>query len=161
MNNKNLLIGAGVVVVGYLLYKKSQNKVNQTQYSKECLDKLKRRLEQEDVKPANFEKIFLENCEKSKNKIQRGDLGMPIATLGSNEQWKDIELSLKVGKLPDEFVVKSNGYATRYYQVRGNWGSTVYGQGFRTDGSIGGSPPIKISNDEFLKAYDIFLKQPK
>ena len=26
MNNKNLLIGAGVVIVGYLLWKKSQSK---------------------------------------------------------------------------------------------------------------------------------------
>jgi hypothetical protein len=25
MKNKNLLIGAGVIIVGYLLYKKSQN----------------------------------------------------------------------------------------------------------------------------------------
>ena len=68
MKNKNLLIGAGVVVVGYLLWKKSQNKVNKTQYSKECYESLQGRLMQEDVKPPNFEKDFLENCEKSKNK---------------------------------------------------------------------------------------------
>jgi hypothetical protein len=67
MKNKNLLIGAGVVVVGYLLWKKSQSKVNQTQYSKECYDSLQSRLMQEDVKPANFEKDFLERCQKITN----------------------------------------------------------------------------------------------
>ena len=70
MNNKNLLIGVGVVVVGYLLWKKIQSKVNKTQYSKECLDGLERALQNENVKPPNFEKIFLENCEKSKNEIK-------------------------------------------------------------------------------------------
>jgi len=69
MENKKLLIGAGVIVVGYLLWKKSQNKVNTTQYSKECLDKLQRRLEQEDVKPTNFSKDFLENCKKSERDL--------------------------------------------------------------------------------------------
>ena len=68
MNNKNLLIGAGVVIVGYLLWKKSQNKVNQTQYSKECYDSLQGRLMQEDVKPPNFEKTFLEICRKTELK---------------------------------------------------------------------------------------------
>lgn len=58
LDKKNILIGAGVVIVGYLLWKKSQSKVNTTQYSKECYDELKSRLMQEDVKPANFQKIF-------------------------------------------------------------------------------------------------------
>jgi hypothetical protein len=69
MENKKLLIGAGVVVVAYLLWKKSQNKVNTKQYSKECYDSLKFALQQENVKPANFSRDFLENCEKSKNTL--------------------------------------------------------------------------------------------
>jgi hypothetical protein len=161
MENKKLLIGAGVLVVAYLLWKKSKNKVNTKQYSKECYEGLERALQMENVKPANFSRNFLENCEKSKNEIKKDSLGQPKVTQGSKEQWEAIELGLKVGKLPNEFIVKSNGYATRYYQVRGTLGSTVYMQSFRTDGSIGSSPPIKISYDEFLKAYDVFLKQPK
>jgi hypothetical protein len=67
MKNKNLLIGVGVVVVGYLFWKKSQSKVNQTQYSKECYDSLQSRLMQKDAKPANFQKDFLERCQKITN----------------------------------------------------------------------------------------------
>lgn len=37
MENKNILIGAGVVVVAYLLWKKSQSKsLKSRQYSMEC-----------------------------------------------------------------------------------------------------------------------------
>jgi len=68
MENKKLLIGAGVVVVAYLLWKKSQSKVNTTQYSKECLDGLERALQQENVKPPDFEKTFLEKCRKTELK---------------------------------------------------------------------------------------------
>jgi len=68
MENKKLLIGAGVVIVGYLLWKKSQSKVNQTQYSKECYDSLKIALQQENVKPPDFEKTFLEKCRKTELK---------------------------------------------------------------------------------------------
>jgi hypothetical protein len=68
MENKKLLIGAGVVVVGYFLWKKSQSKVNQTQYSKECYDSLQSRLMQQDVKPPDFEKTFLEKCRKTELK---------------------------------------------------------------------------------------------
>jgi hypothetical protein len=86
---------------------------------------------------------------------------MPRVTEGSKEEWKAIELRVKVDKLPDEFIVKSNGYATRYYKVKETFIPTLYKRSFTTDGSDGGSPPIKISNDEFLKAYDVFLQQPK
>jgi hypothetical protein len=68
MENKKLLIGAGVVVVAYLLWKKSQSKVNTTQYSKECLDRLERALQLEYVKPPDFEKTFLEKCRKTELK---------------------------------------------------------------------------------------------
>ena len=163
MNNKNILIGAGVVIVGYLLWKKSQknsqNALNETQYSKECLDGLERALQQENVKYPNFEKIFLEKCRKTeiKNKpVESGrNLGMPQVTSDP-----DFELLGQVAKLPNEFVVKSNGYNTRYYKDK-IYSGVNYKQSFRTDGSIGGAPPIKILNDEFLKAYDVFLKQPK
>jgi hypothetical protein len=68
MENKKLLIGAGVVVVAYLLWKKSQSKVNTTQYSKECLNGLERALQLEYVKPPDFEKTFLEKCRKTELK---------------------------------------------------------------------------------------------
>ena len=180
MENKNLLIGAGVIVVGYLLWKKSQNNsvansnVITPQYSKECYDELKMRLQQKDVKEPDFEKTFLEKCRKTElkkgvvtpkaNEIQRDELGYPQVKRPMGLAMPlnpDFELGLKVGKLPDEFVIKSNGFNTRYYQVRGMFGSTVYMQSYRTDGSIGSSPPMKISNEEFLKAYDVFLQQPK
>jgi hypothetical protein len=169
MNNKNILIGAGVIVLGYLLWKKSQknsqNALNETQYSKECLDGLKGALQQENVKPPNFEKTFLENCQKNENikaneiknkPVESGrNLGMPQVTSDP-----DFELLGQVAKLPNEFVVKSNGYNTRYYKDK-NFSGVNYKHSFRTDGSIGSAPPIKISNSEFLKAYDVFLKQPK
>lgn len=158
MNNKNILIGAGVVIVGYLLWKKSQNKVNQTQYSKECLDGLERALQQENVKYPDFEKIFLEKCRKTeiKNKpVESGrNLGMPQVTLDP-----DFKLLGQVAKLPNEFVVKSNGYNTRYYKDK-IFSGVNYKQPYSTTGDSG-VMPIKISNDEFLKAYDVFLKQPK
>ena len=169
MKNKNLLIGAGVVVVAYLLWKKSQNKVNQTQYSKECLDGLERALQQENVKYPDFEKTFLEICRKTelKNKpVESGrNLGMPRVTADPV-----VELDWQIlSKIPNEFTVKSNGFNTRYYK---NIDKTltgfdrfrvtdVYSQSFRTDGSIGTSPPIKISVREFSDAYSVFLKQPK
>ena len=71
MENKKLLIGAGVVIVGYLLWKKSKtNSVTNSnvitpQYSKECYDELKIRLQQEDAKPPDFQNIFLEKCRKT------------------------------------------------------------------------------------------------
>jgi hypothetical protein len=76
MKNKNLLIGAGVVVVGYLLWKKSKtnsvinNNIIAPQYSKECLNELKKALQQKNVKPANFQKDFLESCKKSENELK-------------------------------------------------------------------------------------------
>ena len=60
MNNRNLLIGAGVLVVGYLLYKKSKSNVKE--YSENCKAQLESRLMQQDVKPPNFENDFLEKC---------------------------------------------------------------------------------------------------
>jgi hypothetical protein len=83
MENKKLLIGAGVVVVAYLLWKKSQSNsvansnIITPQYSKECYDSLKIALQQENVKSPDFEKTFLEKCEKTKNKIQKDSLGQP------------------------------------------------------------------------------------
>jgi len=164
MENKKLLIGAGVVIVGYLLWKKSQSKVNQTQYSKECYDSLQSRLMQEDVKPANFSRDFLENCKKSENEKKspsnKGGLAMPIIEL----DWSILS------KIPNEFTVKSNGFNTRYYKnIDKNLTGfssqfsvpELYSQSFRTDGSIGSSPPLKISTREFSDAYSVFLKQPK
>jgi hypothetical protein len=39
MNNKNILIGTGVVIVGYLLWKKSQKKSLQSPKQMECESK--------------------------------------------------------------------------------------------------------------------------
>ena len=67
MKNKNILyglLGAGALAVFYFWNKNQKPKT----YSKECLDSLNRRLEQEDVKPPNFEKDFLENCAKNEKK---------------------------------------------------------------------------------------------
>ena len=68
LDKKNILIGAGIIIVGYLLWKKSQTKVNTTQYSKECLDGLEKALQMEYVKPPDFEKTFLEKCRKTELK---------------------------------------------------------------------------------------------
>jgi hypothetical protein len=113
MKNRNLLLGAGVVLVGYLLWKKSQSKVNQTQYSKECYDSLQSRLMQEDVKPANFEKDFLERCQKITNeanfqvknkpnnipnampKVERGGNAMPVV----ESNWSILSETTKINKL--------------------------------------------------------------
>ena len=67
MKNKKLLYG--LLAVGALagLYFWNKNKKQKT-YSKECMDSLNRRLEQEDVKKPNFEKDFLENCAKNEKR---------------------------------------------------------------------------------------------
>lgn len=178
MKNKNLLIGAGVLVVGYLLWKKSQSKVNQTQYSKECLDELERALQQEVVRPANFKKDFLERCQKLTNEanLQVKNKSNNLPTLMPKSGTRDLRIPVVISDLsilsniPNEFTVKSNGSNTRYYK---NIDKTLtgfaysfsvpelYAHSHRTDGLIGGLPPIKISVRQFSDAYSQFLKQPK
>ena len=66
----------------------------------------------------------------------------------------------KVEIIPNEFTIKSNGYNTRYF--KGSGGVFTYWKNpYKTDGSIGGVQPYNIEVDEFIKAYDEFLKQPK
>jgi hypothetical protein len=67
MKNKKLLYGLlGIgAIAGFYFYNK--NKMPKT-YSKKCQDDLDRRLMQEDVKPANFSKDFLERCAKNEQK---------------------------------------------------------------------------------------------
>ncbi len=169
MENKKLLIGAGVVVVGYLLWKKSQtnsvanSNVITPQYSKECYDELQIRLQQKDLKEPDFQKTFLEKCEKTKNKVNlpsnKGGYAMP-----------EIELDWSIlSKIPNEFIVKSDGFNTRYYK---NIDKTLtgfasqfsvpelYKQPYSTTG-MSGVMPTKISVREFSDAYSVFLKQPK
>jgi len=138
MKNTNLLIGAGVVIVGYLLYKKSQN------------DELNKRV-QNMTKTDENEKNLPSN---------KGGYAMPIIEL----DWSILS------KIPNEFTIKSNGFNTRYYKnIDKNLTGfssqfsvpELYSQSFRTDGSIGSSPPLKISTREFSDAYSVFLKQPK
>ncbi len=136
IDNKNLLIGAGVVIVGYLLWKKSKK------------DELNKRVQ-------NLTK-FVDDSTKFRGEMgMKPNLGMPQVTSDP-----DFELLGQVAKLPNEFVVKSNGYDTRYYKDK-IFSGVNYKQSFRTDGLIGGVAPIKISNSEFLDAYSVFLKQPK
>jgi hypothetical protein len=76
-----------------------------------------------------------------------------------------------LSKIPSEFIVKSNGFNTRYYKSPIDKNLTgfsamlsvpdVYKHSSVTDGSIGGSSPIKITIREFSDAYNEFLKQPK
>jgi len=169
MENKKLLIGAGVVIAGYLLWKKSQNKVNTKQYSKECLEGLERALQRDNEKPANFSRNFLENCEKSKNEIKKDSLGQPKVKIGENAL-PVVELDWSIlSKIPNEFTVKSDGFNTRYYKnidkTLTGFASTfsvpdVYMQPYSTTG-FSGVMPTKISVREFSDAYSKFLKQPK
>jgi hypothetical protein len=67
MKNKKLiygLLGIGAIA-GFYFWKK--NKMPKT-YSKKCQDDLNIRLMQEDVKPDNFSKDFLERCSKTEKK---------------------------------------------------------------------------------------------
>ena len=66
IDNKKILIGAGVLVVGYLLLKKGKSNVKE--YSENCKAQLRGILELENVKPPNFENDFLEKCKKTEAK---------------------------------------------------------------------------------------------
>lgn len=142
--NLGMVIGG---VLPYVAYKLS------LEYDKKQFSKQPQQAPKQPVDISNLTNI---NLGGGKDKF-----GMPRVTEGSKEEWKAIELGLKVDKLPDEFIVKSNGNATRYYKVKGTFGSTLYMIALGLAGTFGTGSPIKISNDEFLKAYDIFLKQPK
>ena len=87
MNNKNLLIGAVVLVVGYLLYKKS--KINVKEYSENCKAQLESRLMQEDVKPPNFENNFLERCREAENSssAKPDDRAIPTKNNDCEKKW--------------------------------------------------------------------------
>lgn len=93
--------------------------------------------------------------------INKGENAMPVIDL----DWQI------ASKIPSEFIVKSNGFNTRYYKSPTDKNLTgfsamlsvpdVYKQSGVTDGSIGTSSPIKITIREFSDAYNEFLKQPK
>jgi hypothetical protein len=121
MNNKNLLIGAGVVIVGYFLYKKSQN------------DERNKRVQ---------------NMRKS-----------------DESPYYTSEMGVDYKTIPNDFVIKSDGYNTTYVKQPvplGNTSTTVYSKiSGRTDGSFGMGSPISITAKEFEDAYSVFLKQPK
>ena len=101
MDNKKLLIGAGVVIVGYLLWKKSQSKVNKTQYSKECYDSLEKALQYEIVRPPDFEKIFLEKCRKTEIK-NKSLPSVSNSTLESKRKEAQSNLDM-LSKITDDF----------------------------------------------------------
>lgn len=160
---KYLLIGAGVVVVAYLLWKKSQNQVSKTQYSKECLDRLELALQSENVKPANFEKDFLESCQKKVNQLKNmsiksgGNLGMPQVKPATPEEEKAMR-DILLKSLPDEFTIKQSANSNvRYY--KGN-NQDFYKVPYILN-SFSGVMPIKISLAEYSDAYVKFKNQPK
>jgi len=79
MNKRNFLIGVGILIVGYLLYKKSNTNVKE--YSENCKAQLKMRLMQEDAKPPNFENDFLERCRNSEiEDLERRDTNMNVGS---------------------------------------------------------------------------------
>lgn len=90
--------------------------------------------------------------------LKGGLLGMPIA----ETDWQ------KLSKIPNEFLVKSKGFNTRYYKdVKAPTSSfsfftipDLYKQPFSTNG-MSEVQPTKITTIEFLDAYNQFLKQPK
>lgn len=81
-----------------------------------------------------------------------------------------VELDWQIlGKIPNEFTVKSNGFNTRYYKnidknltgfASGFSVPELYKQPYSTTGDSG-VMPTKISTREFSDAYSVFLKQPK
>ena len=150
MKNKNLLIGAGVLIVVYLLFKKSKtnsvikNDIIKTQYSNECLNRLQNRKMQKDVKPANFEKDFLENCEKSKNQTQKYSLGMPQLKPRTIEEERAFAI-IYYKTLPDSFTIDNVNYTK-------NSNLEFYKTPFSISGDSG-VPPIKISGADFNNAY--------
>jgi hypothetical protein len=146
MKNKNLLIGAGVVVVGYFLWKKSQSKVNLKAIDPREAECVKQGRSWDDV-----EKF----CEIA----TRGGNAMPVVEL----DWQ------RLSKIPNEFTVKSNGFNTTYYKnidkSKTEFASQfsvpeLYKQPYSTTG-FSGVMPTKISVREFEDAYSQFLKQPK
>jgi hypothetical protein len=152
IDNKKILIGAGVVVVGYLLWKKSKSNVKE--YSENCKAQLKRALEQENVKRPNFSNDFLERCQKDElNK--------------KNQSNNSSNVSTDINAIPEDltnFTIKSDGYNTTYnrgFMAGGNKGLMYWKISSRTDGSIGMSSPTDITLKEFQDAYKEFLKQPK
>ena len=136
MKNKNLLIGAVAVVVGYLLWKKSQK------------DELNKRVQ---------------NLTKN-NEIQTDSLGMPRVKPSTPEEEKALH-DILVKMLPNNFVIKSDGYNTTYVKQSaplGNTSTTVYSKiSGKTDGSFGMGSPIGITYKEFQDAYNEFKNQPK
>jgi hypothetical protein len=148
MKNTNLLIGVGVVIVGYLLYKKS--KTNVKEYSENCKAQLERRLIQEDAKPPNFENDFLERCAKSENITQKDKFGQPKVTSDP-----DMEFLVQVMKLPDTFTIKSKNFNTTYYKDK-RFG-TVFKQNSSGAG-FSGVEPQQITNKQFVDAYNEFKK---
>jgi hypothetical protein len=159
IDNKKILIGAGVVIVVYLLYKKSQSKVNQTQYSKECYDSLQSRLMQEDVKPPNFEKDFLERCQKITNeanlqiKNKSNNLGATPMPQLKNQTIEEQRASAIIyyKTLPDSFTIDNVNYTK-------NSNLEFYKTPFIPN-SFSGVQPIKISGAEFSDAYIKFKNQ--
>ena len=81
MKNKNLLIGAGVIIVGYLLYKKSQK------------DELNKRVE---------------NLTKN-DKIEKDSLGMPQLELRTIEEERAMAINY-YKTLPNSFTIDNVNY---------------------------------------------------
>jgi hypothetical protein len=151
MKNKNILIALVGLGVLYALYMKNKNKPKV--YSKECYDALATRNMQEDVKPANFEKDFLENCEKNKKLGQANTTPKNYTPrqpqIRENTIEEQIEFKTKFYKtLPDSFTLDNVNYTK-------NSNLEFYKQPF-TPNTFSGVQPIKISSAEFSNAYNKF-----
>jgi hypothetical protein len=148
IDNKKILIGAGVVIVGYLLWKKSKSNVKE--YSENCKAQLQRALEQENVKRPNFSNDFLERCQKDElNKKNQSNSSSNVSTIDVNT-------------IPDIFVIKSDGYNTTYksgFMAGGNKGLMYWKISSRTDGSDSMGSPTYITAKEFEDAYRKFKNQ--
>ena len=152
IDNKKILIGAGVVVVGYLLYKNM--KKNQSNLA-ECTKEVEKEIANTAFKlSADFDmdaykKKAIDKCLQNKK----------------NQSNSTSNVSTDINAIPDSFVIKSDGYNTTYSKRRipSTFGvvynySKISG---RTDGSIGMGSPTIITSKEFEDAYKEFLKQPK
>jgi hypothetical protein len=67
--------------------------------------------------------------------------------------------TIDVNTIPNNFTIKSDGYNTRYFKGGGgvfNYWKTPYSLTGES-----GVQPISIEVDEFTKAYNKFLQQPK
>jgi hypothetical protein len=131
IDNKKILIGAGVVVVGYLLWKKSQSKVT--------------------LNPIDSMRVECEKQNRNWDSVEKF-CGMKNSTIED-----DRAMAITYYKtLPDKFTIKLDSERNVNYTKNSNleFYKTPY-----TINSDSGVQPIKISGAEFSDAYRKFKNQ--